>query len=88
MNKYDKDETEILDIPIIPTVGNNTMSFVSAISEPSGLNFDVSVAASGKSATCLVSDGLYPNTYACKVYFSLTNGAIRAARFQVTMLEP
>lgn len=86
MNKYDKDATEILDIPIAPTIGNNTLTFDSAVSDPAGLTFDVSVAASGKSATCLVSGGTYPNTYSCKVYFSLTNGAKRAARFQVTML--
>jgi hypothetical protein len=88
MNKYNKDETEILDIPIAPTIGNNTLTFDSAVSEPAGLGFSVSVSASGKTATCLVSSGTYPNTYACKVYFSLTNGAKRAARFQVTMLEP
>jgi len=88
MNKYEKDATEILDIPITPTIGNNTLSFVSAVSEPAGLTFNVSVAANGKSATCLVSSGTYPNTYSCKVYFSLTNGAKRAARFQVTMLSP
>lgn len=88
MNKYEKDETEILDIPIVPTIGNNQLAFDSAVSSPTGLSFSVSVAANGKSATCLVSSGVYPNIYACKVYFTLTNGAKRAARFQITMLSP
>jgi hypothetical protein len=88
MNKYNKDVIEILDIPIAPTIGNNALTFDSAVSDPAGLTFSVSVAASGKTAICLVSGGTYPNTYACKAYFSLTNGAKRAARFQVTMLAP
>ena len=67
MNTYQKDAIEILDVPIAPSIGNNTLAFVSAVSVPAGLTFAVTVAPSGKTAKCLVSGGTFPNTYACKV---------------------
>lgn len=86
MNKYNKDVTEILDIPIQPSIGNNTIAYDSAVSNPVGLTFSVSVATGGKTATALVSAGTYPNTYDCKIYFNLSDGAKRAVRFQVVMV--
>lgn len=86
MNSYNKDVTEILDIPVQPSMGNNTMTFDSWVSAPAGLNCAVTVAADGKSATALVSAGVYPNTYACKIYFNLSDGAKRAVRLQVVMV--
>ena len=85
MNNYEKDSTEILDIPVIfHGLGANTVSYASQ-SIPGGLTVTPSVDAGGKKATLLVSGGTYPNTYDCKVYFNVSNGARRVARFTITM---
>ncbi len=88
MNNYEKDSTEILDIPVVfHGLGSNTISNPEASSSPSGLTFTPTVSADGKKATLLVGGGTYPNVYDCKVYFDISDGAKRAARFTITMIQ-